>query len=58
VLQENCVLHGRSYTLKEVFGDITSEAFTQTLYGGESGRPLKVDQVIHGRRIKTPGKPS
>lgn len=53
VLQENYVLHGKSYTFKEVFGEITSDAFTQTLYGGEAGSPLKVDQVIHARRLKS-----
>lgn len=51
VLSENYEVKGKKLTFKEVFGDITPQAFTQTLYGGEAGGPLKVDQVIHAKRI-------
>lgn len=53
VLQEDYELNGKKYTFREVFGDITPDAFTQTLYGGEAGGALKVDQVIHAKRLKT-----
>ena len=52
VLQEDYELHGKKYTFKEVFGDITPESFTQTLYGGEAGGSLKVDEIIHARKRK------
>jgi hypothetical protein len=52
VLQEDYELHGKKYTFREVFGDITSESFTQTLYGGEAGGSLKVDETIHARKRK------
>ena len=52
VLQEDYDLHGKRYTFKEVFGAITSDAFTQTLYGGEAGGPLKVDEVIRAKKVK------
>ncbi len=51
VLTENYEVKGKKLTFKEVFGDITPQAFTQTLYGGEAGGPLKIDQVIHAKRI-------
>ncbi len=54
VLQENYVVHAKSYTFEEVFGDITADTFTQTLHGGEVGSPLKVDQTIHAKRV-SPG---
>jgi len=50
VLQEDYEAHGKKYTFKEVFGDITANSFTQTLYGGESGGLLKVDETIHAKR--------
>jgi hypothetical protein len=52
VLQEDYEVKGRRYTFKEVFGNITDDSFTQTLYGGDAGGSLKVDQVIHGKRVK------
>ena len=52
VLEEEYELHGKKYTFREVFGDITSDSFTQTLYGGEAGGALKVDETIHARRRK------
>jgi hypothetical protein len=50
VLVEDYELNGKEFTFKEVFGDITATAFTQTLFGGESGKELKVDQTIQARR--------
>lgn len=52
VLQEDYDVHGKKYAFKEVFGDITSDTFTQTLYGGEAGGPLKIDEVIRARKVK------
>ncbi|MGB8061057.1 MAG: hypothetical protein WCF26_04115 [Candidatus Sulfotelmatobacter sp.] len=52
ILQEDYEVHGKKYTFKEIFGDITSDSFTQTLYGSEAGASLKVDEIIHGRRRK------
>ena len=51
-LQEDYEVNGKKFTFREIFGEITSDAFTQTLYGGEAGGPLKVDQVIHAKRLK------
>jgi hypothetical protein len=51
VLSEDYEVKGKELTFKEVFGDITPQTFTQTLYGGEAGGPLKIDQVIHAKRI-------
>ena len=53
VLQENYESNGRKFTFKEVFSDLGGESFTQTLYGAEVGHELKVDQVIHGKRMQT-----
>jgi len=50
VLAEDYEVNGKKFTFKEVFGDITSTGFTQTLYGGESGKELKVDQTIRATR--------
>lgn len=53
-LVEEYEANGRKVTFKEVFNDIAAGAFTQTLYGGESGKELRVDQTI--RAVKgTPG---
>jgi len=52
VLQEDYEVNGKKYTFKEVFGDLTNDSFTQTLYGGDAGGPLKVDQVIQGKKLK------
>jgi hypothetical protein len=52
VLQEDYETKGKKYTFKEVFGEITPDSFTQTLYGGEAGGTLKVDEIIHARRRK------
>jgi hypothetical protein len=42
---------------KEIFGDITETGFTQTLYGGEVGGELKVDQTIQATKL-TGGVPT
>ena len=52
ILQEDYEVRGKEYTFKEVFGHITSDSFTQTLYGGEAGASLKVDEIIRGRKRK------
>lgn len=51
VLVEDYETNGKKFTFKEVFGDITVAGFTQTLYGGESGKELKVDQTIRATKI-------
>ncbi|HET6176428.1 MAG TPA: hypothetical protein VFE61_05815 [Candidatus Sulfotelmatobacter sp.] len=51
VLVEDYEIKGKKFTFKEVFGDITTAAFTQTLYGGEAGGELKVDQTIHATKL-------
>jgi hypothetical protein len=51
VLLEDYEANGKKVTFKEVFGDITRNTFTQTLYGGESGGQLKVDQIIQARKV-------
>jgi hypothetical protein len=51
VLLEDYELNGKKFTFKEVFGDITATAFTQTLFGGESGKELKVDQTIRAEAL-------
>lgn len=50
LLFEDYEMNGKKVTFKEVFGGITPGAFTQTLYGGEAGGALKVDQTIHAMR--------
>lgn len=50
VLQEDYESNGKKFTFKEIFGDITANSFKQTLYGGEVGKDLKVDEVIDARR--------
>jgi len=52
VLQEDYEANGRKFTFREVFGEITPDSFTQTLYGGEAGGALKVDEIIHARKQK------
>lgn len=57
VLVEDYEVNGKKVTFKEVFGDITPGAFTQTLYGGEAGKELKVDQIIQATKVtRLPGK--
>ena len=51
VLVEDYEIKGKKFVFKEVFGNITSDAFTQTLYGGESSKELKVDQTIQATRV-------
>jgi hypothetical protein len=51
VLDEDYEIKGKTFTFKEVFGNMTEGTFTQTLYGGESGRELKVDQTIQAKRL-------
>ncbi len=53
VLVEDYEVNGKKSTFKEVFGDITSTGFTQTLYGAESGKELKVDQTIRATKIRS-----
>ncbi len=53
VLVEDYKANGKTVVFKEVFGDITSTGFTQTLYGGEPGKELKVDQIIRATKIRT-----
>lgn len=50
VLVEDYEANGKKVVFKEVFGDIAPEGFTQTLYGGEAGKELKVDQIIQATR--------
>jgi hypothetical protein len=57
VLQEDYEVKGRKYTFKEVFGDIREDSFTQTLYSGDMGGALKVDQIIRGKRMKESSRP-
>jgi len=52
VLQEDYEVNGKKFTFREEFGDIGPDHFTQTLYGGHPGGPLKVDQTIHATRAK------
>jgi hypothetical protein len=51
VLVEDYEINGKRFTFKEVFSDITSSGFTQTLYGGEVGSELKVDQTIQATKM-------
>ena len=51
VLVEDYEVNGKKVTFKEVFNDIAPGAFTQTLYGGESGKELKVDQIIQATKV-------
>ena len=51
VLIEDYEVKGKKFKFKEVFGDITPQSFTQTLYGAEAGGQLRVDQVIHAKRM-------
>jgi hypothetical protein len=50
VLVEDYEVNGKKVMFKEVFGDIAPEGFTQTLYGGEAGKELKVDQIIRATK--------
>jgi hypothetical protein len=56
VLVEDYESKGKQFTFKEVFDDLTPESFTQTLYGAEAGAPLKLDQVIHAKRMAAASK--
>ncbi|MGA7474431.1 MAG: hypothetical protein WBV26_11415 [Candidatus Sulfotelmatobacter sp.] len=56
ILVEDYEINGKKFTFKEVFGNITLGAFTQTLYGGESSKELKVDQTIQATKL--PGSAS
>jgi hypothetical protein len=55
VLQEDYEVKGKKFTFREEFSDFTSNKFTQTLFGGPVGGPLKVDEIIHATRIKSAG---
>lgn len=50
VLVEDYEMKGKKFTFKEVFGDIAPGTFTQTLYGGEAGGAMKVDQTIRATK--------
>jgi len=50
-LVEDYEVNGKKVIFKEVFGDIAPNAFTQTLYGGEAGKELKVDQIIQATKV-------
>ena len=50
VLVEDYEMNGKKFTFKEVFSDITSGTFTQTLYGAEAGGALKVDQTVRATK--------
>ena len=50
VLVEDYEVNGKKVIFKEVFGDIAPGRFTQTLYGGEAGKGLKVDQIIQATK--------
>jgi hypothetical protein len=49
-LVEDYEVNGKKVVFKEVFGDIAPGGFTQTLYGGEAGKELKVDQIIQATK--------
>jgi hypothetical protein len=51
VLVEDYEVNGKKVVFKEVFGDIAPGGFTQTLYGGEAGKELKVDQIIQATKV-------
>jgi hypothetical protein len=51
VLLEDYEANGKKVVFKEVFGDIAPGTFTQTLYGGEAGKELKVDQIIRATKV-------
>ena len=55
-LVEDYEVNGKRFIFKEVFGNITPGTFTQTLYGGESSKELKVDQTIQATKL--PGSAS
>lgn len=57
VLAQEYESNGKKFTFKEVFGDITETGFTQTLYGGEAGGELKVEQMIQATKL-TGGVPT
>lgn len=51
VLVEDYEINGKKFTFKEVFGDLSPGTFTQTLYGGEPGKDLKIDQTIRATKL-------
>jgi hypothetical protein len=51
VLVEDYEANGKKVIFKEVFGDIAPGGFTQTLYGGDAGKELKVDQIIRATKV-------
>ena len=50
VLVEDYEVNGKKVIFKEVFSDIAPGGFTQTLYGGETGKELNVDQIIQATK--------
>jgi len=51
VLVEDYEINGKKFTFKEVFGNLSPGTFTQTLYGGEAGEDLKIDQTIRATKL-------
>ena len=41
---------GKTHFVKEVFSDISSTSFTQTIYQGESFETLKITYVFHAMK--------
>lgn len=52
VLEEDYEINQKKFTFREEFSDFTATTFTQTLYGGPVGGPLKVDEIIHATRTR------
>jgi hypothetical protein len=50
-LVEDYEVNGKKLTFKEIFDHISPSTFTQTLYGGETGKELKIDQTIEATRL-------
>jgi hypothetical protein len=50
VLRDEFERNGKLFKFKEVFSEITSTSFTQTLYQGEAGKELKRLLTIHATR--------
>lgn len=49
-LVEDYEVNGKKLTFKEIFDHISPSTFTQTLYGGETGKELKIDQTIEATK--------
>jgi len=51
VLVEDYEMNGKKLTFKEVFEKIAPGTFVQTLFGGEAGGKLKIDQTIYAQKL-------